>query len=67
MISLVINGKDVELQGPTPLPEYLKEKGFAGRQIAVAVNGEVVAREQHDSVVLNDGDRVEIVRPVGGG
>ena len=67
MISLTINGKKVELEGPTPLPEYLEGKGLAGRQIAVAVNGDVVPREQHDSVMLRAGDRVEIVRPVGGG
>ena len=67
MITLTINGKAVELPGPTPLVEYLEGKGLAGRQIAVAVNGEVVPREQHASVTLHEGDRVEIVRPVGGG
>jgi len=67
MISLTINGKKVELKEPTPLTEYLAAKGLAGRQIAVAVNGDVVPREQHSSVTLSDGDRVEIVRPVGGG
>jgi len=67
MISLTINGKKVELSGPTPLTEYLDSKGLANRSIAVAVNGDVIPREQHGSVTLNDGDRVEIVRPVGGG
>ncbi len=67
MIALTINGKPVELDGPTPLTDYLKSKGLAGRQIAVAVNGDVVPREKHASVTLGDGDRVEIVRPVGGG
>ena len=67
MISLTINGKTVELDGPTPLTEYLESSGLAGRRIAVAVNGDVIPREQHASVTLGDGDRVEIVRPVGGG
>ena len=67
MIALTINGKRVELDGPTPLTDYLESKGLAGRQIAVAVNGDVVPREKHPSVTLGDGDRVEIVRPVGGG
>ena len=67
MISLTINGKKVDLEGPTPLTGYLESKGLAGRQIAVAVNGDVIPREQHASVTLEDGDRVEIVRPVGGG
>ena len=67
MISLTINGKKVELEGPTPLTEYLAGMGLAGRRIAVAVNGAVVRSEQHASVTLGEGDRVEIVRPVGGG
>jgi len=67
MISLTINGKKVELEGPTPLTEYLADRGLAGRRIAVAVNGVVVRSEQHASVTLGEGDRVEIVRPVGGG
>ena len=67
MISLTINGKQVELAGPTPLTEYIESKGLANRAFAVAVNGEVIPREQHGTVTLNNGDRVEIVRPVGGG
>ena len=67
MIALTINGKPVELEGLTPLTEYLEDRGLAGRQIAVAVNGDVIPREQHASITLRDGDRVEIVRPVGGG
>lgn len=67
MISLTINGKKVDLEGPTPLTAYLESEGLLGRQIAVAVNGDVIPRGQHASVTLEDGDRVEIVRPVGGG
>ena len=67
MIALTINGKRVELDGPTPLTDYLESMGLAGRQIAVAVNGDVVPRDKHATVTLGDGDRVEIVRPVGGG
>jgi thiamine biosynthesis protein ThiS len=33
----------------------------------VAVNGEVLRREEFPATQLSDGDRVEIVRPVGGG
>ena len=36
-------------------------------RIAVAHNGEVLRREEHESTVIRDGDTVEIVRMVGGG
>jgi len=34
---------------------------------AVAVNREITPKATYASVVLRDGDRVEIVRPMGGG
>ena len=36
-------------------------------QVAVAVNLEVVPRALHATTALKDGDRVELVRAVGGG
>ena len=67
MIALQVNGKRVELDGPTPLTEYLERLGANPRAIAVEHNGEIVDRAAYAKVVLRDGDRVEIVRMVGGG
>ncbi len=67
MISVVVNGKETELEAPMPLLEYLESKGLAERRIAVALNGEVLRKEEHSGVVVGDGDRLEIVLPVGGG
>lgn len=39
----------------------------ATRGVAVAVNGEVVARSRWNQVTLSEEDRVEILRAVGGG
>jgi thiamine biosynthesis protein ThiS len=66
-ISLVLNGKQRSLASETPLPRLLEELGVDRRLVAVAHNGDVIPRNQYDSVVLHDGDRVEIVRMVGGG
>ena len=66
-ISLVLNGKPRSLVSETPLPQLLEELGIDRRLVAVAHNGDVIPRDQYESVVLHDGDRVEIVRMVGGG
>ncbi|MDP1830792.1 MAG: sulfur carrier protein ThiS [Geothrix sp.] len=34
---------------------------------AIELNGEVIRRADHATAVLNDGDRLEVVRLVGGG
>ena len=67
MIALEINGKHVELDGPMSLLEYLEKLELNPRAIAVEHNGEIIERASYASIVLHDGDRVEIVRMVGGG
>ena len=67
MISLRVNGKDVELESPTPLLSYLDKLGVDARAVAVEHNGEIVERAGYEAVVLREGDVVEIVRMVGGG
>ena len=62
-----INGKDVALDGPTKLLDYLARLRVDPRAVAVELNGEILQREQFERAVLRDGDVVEIVRMVGGG
>ena len=67
MITLTINGKRRELEGPTRLTDFLQSIGVNLQFIAVAYNGEVIDREKFPQIVLDEGDEVEVVRPVGGG
>jgi len=67
MIALKINGKDVELEGSTPLLTYIQLLGANPRAVAVELNGVILERESYARTQLNEGDVVEIVRMVGGG
>jgi len=67
MITLQVNGKQVELEAPIPLVLYIEKLGVNPRTVAVEHNGVIIERAQFASVVLQEGDRVEIVRMVGGG
>ncbi|HKW70039.1 MAG TPA: sulfur carrier protein ThiS [Candidatus Dormibacteraeota bacterium] len=67
MIALQINGRRVELHQTMPLLEYLQQLDVDARAVAVEHNGEIIERASYASVVLRDGDQVEIVRMVGGG
>ena len=66
-IRVTINGRELELSQSVNLQDYLEEKGLSGRRLAVAHNANVVPREEYSNVVIDDGDTLEIVRPVGGG
>lgn len=66
-IRVTLNGRERTLAGETALPVLLEEMGVDRRLIAVALNGEVIPRDRYDEVLVRDGDRLEIVRMVGGG
>ena len=67
MIILTVNGESRTLDDETTITALLETLEIDRRQVAVAINGEVVPRTEHDRTVLRDADAIEIVRMVGGG
>lgn len=67
MLHVTVNGEQRELAVETPLLDFLTALEIDGRRIAIAHNGTVLYREDWPSVVIRDGDRLEIVRMIGGG
>jgi sulfur carrier protein len=62
-----VNGKETTLGEVCTLLEFLTREGYIADRIAVEKNGEVVPRARHDSEILCDSDKLEIVTFVGGG
>ena len=67
MINLTVNGKPRPIDDSMNLESYLDSFGLDLKHVAVGYNGDVLKREQYPEVILQDGDILEIVRPVGGG
>jgi sulfur carrier protein len=67
MISLFINGQPADLPQNMTVAALLEARNLAGKRVAVERNGEIVPKSQHTSVVVANGDRIEIVVAVGGG
>lgn len=67
MINLTVNGKPRPIKESMDLESYLDSFGLNLQFVAVGYNGNVIKREQFREVALQDGDILEIVRPVGGG
>ena len=62
-----LNGKAIDLEESSELLVLLESQGFDLKGVAVALNGEVLLRAYWSEQSLTDGDRVEVVRAVGGG
>jgi sulfur carrier protein len=66
-LGIVLNGSPRAVSAPCTVAGLLRDAGHGGRRVAVEVNGEIVPRSAHDSRLLAEGDRVEIVQALGGG
>ena len=59
MITVTINGKQQQLDGPTTVAAYVETLPVNQRHLAVAINGEVVPRDQWLDTLIEDGDTIE--------
>jgi len=62
-----VNGETVDLVEGITVAVLLVELALPVDGVAVAINLNVVPRGQHAERVIAEGDRVEIIRAVGGG
>ncbi len=64
---IIVNGQSRSWPVAKLLTEFLAELQLPAAQVAVAINDRIVPRARHSETVVNPGDRIEIVQPVGGG
>ena len=67
MLQLKVNGEPRSIAHPMTVQEYLQANNLVLPFMAVARNGEVLHKHEYPGVLLEDGDRLEVVRMVGGG
>lgn len=63
----IINGSEKEFESTMTISALLVSLGLKKGMTVVELNGEIIGRDHFDSRNINHGDKVEIVRFVGGG
>jgi sulfur carrier protein len=66
-MQVFLNGEDQEIRDDISVADLLHDLQITLQYGAVAVNRKVVRKKDHEVTRLKAGDRIEIVRPVGGG
>ncbi len=66
-MKITINGQLKSFEAPLNLYDVLEQEEVIGMMIAVARNGIFVPKGNYASVLLEDGDLIEIVAPMQGG
>ena len=67
MSIVIANARDVEIQLPCTLHEFLLAQNLRPRSVVVEHNGQAVAPSEYAQRLLQPGDRLEIVQIVAGG
>ncbi len=62
-----VNGEASSIPAGSSLAQLLALLGLHDKRVAVAINRSVVPRSGHATVLLSDGDQIEILEAVGGG
>ena len=66
-MKLIINGKAETFNDLATLQELIAFKNLPEQRIVVEVNGNLIKRGEWERTILQEDDRVEILRFVGGG
>ena len=62
-----LNGSPYEINTDTNLNQLLNKLKIQKTKVAIEVNGVIVEKNKYSKVILNKGDKVEIVHFIGGG
>jgi len=66
-MTITLNGEEKELDGEMTVRELIEHLAIRSPAVAVEVNLKIIRKQDHDSVTITQGARVEIVTFVGGG
>ena len=64
---ITLNGEPFEIERPLSVVALLDTLEIDARRVAVEHNLAIIRRQRFAEVIVNEGDRVEIVNFVGGG
>ena len=66
-MKIIVNGKAMEVADGLTIEGLLGQLKIRRDYTAVALNREITRKSAYTETVLREGDRIEIVRPMGGG
>lgn len=66
-IEIVVNGDQHSLAPDSSAADLVALLHLGEQRIAMEINGEIVPRSTYPERLIHPGDRIEIVRAVGGG
>ncbi|MBC63968.1 MAG: thiamine biosynthesis protein ThiS [Chloroflexi bacterium] len=67
MIEILINGEKNNFESSVSISELIIIKNLENLSVAVALNSEIINKSDFNVTFIKEGDKLDIVKPVGGG
>jgi thiamine biosynthesis protein ThiS len=66
-MKIICNGEERQVRADMNITSFIQGLCLDPETIVVEFNGRILAREEHDSVILEESATLELIRFVGGG
>ena len=66
-MNILLNNKPEKLFDGSTVQELLESKNIKNKYYAVEINKKIIPKSNHDTHVIKDGDRIEIITAIWGG
>ena len=66
-MKITCNGETKEITPDTTLMSFIKDIGLNPDTVVAECNGRIINRDEYDTLLLSEGNLLELIRFVGGG
>ena len=66
-MNILLNNKPEILFDGLTIKKLLEQKNVQNKYFAVEINRKIIPKSNHDTHIIKDGDKIEIITVIGGG
>jgi thiamine biosynthesis protein ThiS len=66
-MNILLNNKPVILFEGSTIKKLLEKNNIKNKYYAVEVNRTIIPKSDHETYIIKDGDKIEIITAIGGG
>ena len=66
-MKIIVNGEELLLLEGSNVQDLIAQLGLTNKRIAIEINEAIIPKSKHQSHLLKNHDRVEVINAVGGG
>jgi thiamine biosynthesis protein ThiS len=66
-MNILLNNKPVKLFDGSTVKKLLENKNIKNKYYAVEINRKIIPKSDHETYIIKEGDKIEIITAIGGG